>query len=91
MPCTLCCSAEVYVDGGIRRGTDILKALALGAKFCFVGRPMLYAAVVAGEDGVRRAIGLLREEVDRDMALAGMRSIGEIMGELVRRVGAGEA
>jgi L-lactate dehydrogenase (cytochrome) len=81
----------VMLDGGIRRGTDVLKALALGAKFCFVGRPMLYAAVVAGEDGVRRAIGLLREEVDRDMALAGMRSIGEIMGELVRRVGAGEA
>jgi L-lactate dehydrogenase (cytochrome) len=78
----------VMLDGGIRRGTDVLKALALGAKFCFVGRPMLYAAVVAGEDGVRRAIGLMREEVDRDLALAGMRSIGEITGELVRRVGA---
>ena len=76
----------VMLDGGIRRGTDVLKALALGAKFCFVGRPMLYAAVVAGEDGVRRAIGLLREEVDRDMALAGVRSIGEITPELVRRV-----
>ncbi len=78
----------VMLDGGIRRGTDVLKALALGASFCFVGRPMLYAAIVAGEDGVRRAIGLLREEVDRDMALAGVRSIGEISGELVRRVGA---
>ena len=44
--------------------------------------------MVAGEEGVRRAIGLLREEVDRDMALAGARSIGEITGELVRRVGA---
>jgi L-lactate dehydrogenase (cytochrome) len=77
----------VMFDGGIRRGTDVLKALALGAKFCFVGRPMLYAAVVAGEEGVRRAIGLLCEEVDRDMALAGVRSIGEITGELVRRVG----
>jgi L-lactate dehydrogenase (cytochrome) len=79
----------VMLDGGIRRGTDVLKALALGAKFCFVGRPMLYAAVVAGEDGVRRAIGLMREEIDRDMALAGVRHIGEISGELVRRVGAG--
>jgi L-lactate dehydrogenase (cytochrome) len=78
----------VMLDGGIRRGTDVLKALALGAKFCFVGRPMLYAAIVAGEDGVRRAIGLLREEVDRDMALAGVRRIGEITPELVRRVGA---
>ena len=77
----------VMLDGGIRRGTDVLKALALGAKFCFVGRPMLYAAVVAGEDGVRRAIGLLRDEVDRDMALAGVRHIGEITAELVRRVG----
>jgi L-lactate dehydrogenase (cytochrome) len=79
----------VMLDGGIRRGTDILKALALGAKFCFVGRPMLYAAVVAGEEGVRRAIGLMREEVDRDMALAGARGIDGITGELVRRVGAG--
>src|SRR5262249_56730487 len=79
----------VMLDGGIRRGTDILKALALGAKFCFVGRPMLYAAVVAGEEGVRRAIGLMREEVDRDMALAGVRSIGEITADLVRRVGGG--
>jgi L-lactate dehydrogenase (cytochrome) len=76
----------VMLDGGIRRGTDVLKALALGAKFCFVGRPMLYAAVVAGEEGVRRAIGLLREEVDRDMALAGVRGIGEITGDLVRRI-----
>ena len=76
----------VMLDGGIRRGTDVLKALALGAKFCFVGRPMLYAAVIAGEDGVRRAIGLMREEIDRDMALAGLRRIGEITPELVRRV-----
>ena len=65
----------VMVDGGIRRGTDVLKALALGAKFCFVGRPMLYAAAVAGAEGVRRAIGLMREEDDRDMALAGARSM----------------
>src|SRR5262249_6227618 len=55
----------------------------------FVGRPMLYAAAVAGEDGVRRAIGLMREEIDRDLALAGMRGIGEITGELVRRGGGG--
>jgi L-lactate dehydrogenase (cytochrome) len=48
---------------------------------------MLSAAVVGGEEGVRRAIGLMREEVDRDMALAGVRSIGEVTGELVRRVG----
>jgi L-lactate dehydrogenase (cytochrome) len=77
----------VMYDGGVRRGTDVLKALALGAQFVFVGRPMLYAAVVAGEAGVKRALGLLREEVDRDMALLGVRSIGEVGPELVRRIG----
>jgi L-lactate dehydrogenase (cytochrome) len=81
----------VMLDGGIRRGTDVLKALALGAKFCFVGRPMLYAAAVAGEEGVRRAIALMREEIDRDMALAGLRGIAEAKPDLVRRVGAGQA
>ena len=76
----------VMVDGGIRRGTDVLKALALGARFVFVGRPFLYAAVIAGEAGVQRALTLLRDEVDRDMALLGIRSIGEITSDLVRRL-----
>src|SRR3984957_13354980 len=75
----------VMLDGGIRRGTDVLKALALGAQFVFVGRPMLFAAVAGGEAGVRRALMLLRAEVDRDMALLGIRRIGEITSELVRR------
>jgi L-lactate dehydrogenase (cytochrome) len=77
----------VILDGGVRRGTDVLKALALGAQFVFVGRPMLYAAVTAGEDGVQRAIALLKEEVHRDMALAGLRTISEITPDLVRRIG----
>jgi len=76
----------VMLDGGIRRGTDVLKALALGAQFVFVGRPFLYAAVVAGEAGVQRALTLLKDEVDRDMALLGIRSIGEISADLVRRL-----
>ena len=76
----------VMLDGGIRRGTDVLKALALGAQFVFIGRPLLYAAVAAGEAGVQRALTLLRDEVDRDMALLGIRSIGEISPDLVRKL-----
>src|SRR6202043_2806939 len=76
----------VMLDGGIRRGTDVLKALALGAQFVFIGRPLLYAAVAAGEAGVQRALTLLRDEVDRDMALLGIRSVGEISPDLVRKL-----
>ena len=75
---------SVMLDGGIRRGTDVLKALALGANFVFLGRPFLYAASVAGPAGVRRAIHLLREEVDRDMALLGARTLAELSPEFVR-------
>ncbi|MDO8400562.1 MAG: alpha-hydroxy acid oxidase [Bradyrhizobium sp.] len=75
----------VMLDGGIRRGTDVIKALALGAQFVFVGRPLLYAAVAGGEAGVQRALTLLKEEVNRDLALLGIRSISEITPELVRK------
>jgi L-lactate dehydrogenase (cytochrome) len=76
----------VMLDGGIRRGTDVIKALALGAQFVFVGRPFLFAAVAGGEAGVQRALTLLRDEIDRDMALLGIRSINEISPDLVRRL-----
>lgn len=79
-------SMAVMLDGGIRRGTDVLKALALGAKFVFVGRPFLFAAVIGGEQGVRHALDLLFEEIDRDMALLGMRSIAEMRPDLIRRL-----
>jgi L-lactate dehydrogenase (cytochrome) len=61
----------VLVDGGFRRGSDVLKAIALGARLVLVGRPFNYAAAVAGEAGVLHAITLLREEVDRNLAMLG--------------------
>lgn len=73
----------VMMDSGIRRGTDVLKALALGADFVFVGRPMLYAAAVAGEHGVTHAINLLRSELNTDMALVGINKPAEMQRELL--------
>ena len=75
----------VILDGGIRRGTDVLKALALGADFVFAGRPFLYAAAVGGEAGVRHAIELLASEVSRDMALLGVSDLSEVRPELLTR------
>ena len=64
-------SMPVMMDSGVRRGTDVLKALALGARHVFIGRPFLYAAVVGGQTGVTKAIELLQAEIHRDMALLG--------------------
>ncbi|MEO7885650.1 MAG: alpha-hydroxy acid oxidase [Polaromonas sp.] len=74
----------VMMDSGIRRGTDVLKALALGARFVFVGRPFNYAAAVAGEEGVRHAIRILADEVQRDLGLLGLTSIAEVHGAQLR-------
>jgi L-lactate dehydrogenase (cytochrome) len=68
----------VMVDSGFRRGTDVLKALALGASFVFVGRPFNYAAAIAGEGGVRHAIDLLQSEVQRNMGMLGLNALDEI-------------
>jgi len=68
----------VLVDGGIRRGTDVLKALALGASAVLIGRPYLYGLAVAGSDGVRDVVNILRTEFEAAMALTGRISIGEI-------------
>lgn len=68
----------VMIDGGLRRGTDVLKALALGADFVFLGRPFLYAAALAGEAGVAHAIDLLSQEIDRDLALLGCPDIATL-------------
>jgi 4-hydroxymandelate oxidase len=77
----------VMLDGGIRRGTDVLKALALGADFVWVGRPFNYAAAIAGEEGVRHAVRILGGEVQRDMALLGVNSLAELGPERVVRLG----
>jgi len=69
---------ELIVDGGIRRGTHVIKALALGANACSIGRGYLYSLAAGGEAGVTRCLGLLRAEVERDMALLGVRSVAEI-------------
>lgn len=75
----------VMLDGGIRRGTDVLKALGLGAKFVFLGRPFLYAAFLGGNAGVTRAIAILAEEIDRDLALCGLTSPADLVPGMVRR------
>ncbi len=68
----------VVCDGGFRRGTDVLKALALGASFVFLGRPFLYGAAVAGQAGVGHAVNLLQAEIQRDLALLGCTHCGEV-------------
>jgi len=73
----------VMMDSGVRRGTDVLKALALGAQFVFLGRPFFHAAAVAGDAGVRHAIRLLQGEIDRDMALLGINALAEMRRELL--------
>lgn len=74
----------VLVDGGIRRGTDILKARALGATAVMVGRPYIYALSVAGALGVAHVIRLLREELEIAMALAGCKTLDDIHRDLLR-------
>ena len=79
-------SMTVMMDSGIRRGSDVLKALALGAKFVFLGRPFNYAAAVGGEAGVRHAIQILQAEVLRNMGMLGMNDVGEIRPEMLMPV-----
>ncbi|BEU95643.1 alpha-hydroxy-acid oxidizing protein [Acidovorax sp. DW039] len=81
-------SYPVLIDGGFRRGSDVLKAIALGARMVLVGRPFNYAAAVAGEAGVTHAIGLLRDEIDRNMAMLGVTSCAALGAhQLMRRHG----
>ena len=77
--------AEILLDGGIRRGTDVVKALALGARAVLVGRATLWGLAVDGEAGVQRVLELLREEVALALTLLGCSSPGEVMPAHVRR------
>ncbi len=76
----------LILDSGVRRGTDVLKALSLGADFTLIGRPMIYAAAVGGSKGVVHAYQLLKEEIDRDMAMLGVKTIEELTEDHLFRV-----
>ena len=77
----------VLLDSGVRRGTDVLKALALGASFVFVGRPFNYAASIAGEEGVRHAYEILQGEVQRGMGQLGVNRVSEVGAGHLMRIG----
>jgi 4-hydroxymandelate oxidase len=69
---------EILVDGGIRRGADVVKALALGARAVFIGRPLFWGLAVDGEQGVVRVLDILREEMEITMAKCGRPTIASI-------------
>ncbi|XP_035750442.1 hydroxyacid oxidase 2 isoform X3 [Egretta garzetta] len=75
---------EVYLDGGIRKGSDVLKALALGAKCVFIGRPALWGLAYKGEEGLQEVLRILQDEFRLSMALAGCASVSEIGRHLVQ-------
>jgi 4-hydroxymandelate oxidase len=78
---------EVLVDGGIRRGSDVFKALAMGARAVLIGRPVQWGLAVAGSDGAQRVIEILRGEMASVMGMAGARTVGDIApNKIVRRV-----
>jgi len=70
--------AEVFLDGGVRRGVDVVKALALGARACLIGRPYIYGLAVGGQPGVEHVLEIFRREIDRALALVGCRTPAEI-------------
>ncbi len=74
---------EVYLDGGVRRGVDAIKAIAWGARAVFVGRPILWGLACAGQEGVSRALAILADELDRALALCGCPTIADISADLL--------
>jgi L-lactate dehydrogenase (cytochrome) len=75
---------DVLMDGGVQRGTHVLKALSLGAKAVGIGRYYIYPLAAAGEAGVERALGLLQAEIERDMKLMGCTSISQLSRDNLR-------
>jgi (S)-2-hydroxy-acid oxidase len=76
---------DVYLDGGVSTGTDVFKALALGAKMVFIGRPALWGLAMGGEQGAKRVLEIYKEELDLTMALAGVQSVEHINPKYVTR------
>ncbi len=77
----------MFVDTGIRSGTDVLKALALGARAIFIGRPVLYGLASGGHDGVKRVLETLKRELTYDMACCGLTSIDQINRDILYKHG----
>jgi L-lactate dehydrogenase (cytochrome) len=75
--------AEIIVDSGIRRGVDVLKAIALGATACMIGRPYIYGLAAGGQLGVERALQILKDELERNMALMGVTRIADVDGSFL--------
>jgi L-lactate dehydrogenase (cytochrome) len=83
---TVAGAVPVMIDGSFRRGSQVLKALSLGASFVFLGRPFNYAASIAGEAGVKKAVSLLGSEIERNMALLGVTGVEQLTPDLLRRL-----
>ena len=79
-------SIPVMLDSGVRRGTDVLKALALGARCVFVGRPFAYATAVGGQNGTDRAIQLITSEITRDLGLLGVTRVQDLSADHLRKI-----
>jgi isopentenyl diphosphate isomerase/L-lactate dehydrogenase-like FMN-dependent dehydrogenase len=76
----------ILIDGGVRRGSDIVKALALGATACMIGRPFLWGLAAGGAEGVTRVLDIFRDELERTMVLMGRTDVRELAPSMVRRL-----
>ncbi|MBV1930111.1 MAG: alpha-hydroxy-acid oxidizing protein [Porticoccaceae bacterium] len=77
---------DIILDGGVRRGTHVLKALAMGATACMMGRPYLYGLAAGGQAGVERVLELLKNEIERAMILSGRPSLDKLDSSFIRHL-----